>query len=111
MINIVVLVSGVQQSIHVQFIYMYVFFFRFFSHLGYYRVMSRVPSEVLQQSSVVFLQRYLAGPGMAQMADSWVHPGLRISRARATERESVLEGVSWGRRELKAGVCVGGRSQ
>ena len=25
------------------YIYMYLFFFKFFSHLGYYRVLSRVP--------------------------------------------------------------------
>ena len=36
----VVLVSGVKQSESV--IYIYAFYFRFFSHTGYYRVLSRV---------------------------------------------------------------------
>ena len=38
----VVLVSGVQQSSW-SHIYMYSFFFRYFSHLGYNRILSRVP--------------------------------------------------------------------
>ena len=38
----VVLVSGVKQSESVFYIYIYAFYFRFFSHTGYYRVLSRV---------------------------------------------------------------------
>ena len=37
-----VLVSGVQQSDSVLYIYIDPRFFRFFSHLGYYRILSRV---------------------------------------------------------------------
>ena len=29
------------------YIYMYLFFFKFFSHLGYYRILSRVPCAIL----------------------------------------------------------------
>ena len=49
MIYNVVLVSGVQQSGSAIHIY---FFFRFFSHIGYYRLLSRVPC-VIQQALVV----------------------------------------------------------
>ena len=41
--NNVSIVSGVQQSDSVLYIYMYLFFFKFFSHLGYYRILSSVP--------------------------------------------------------------------
>ena len=41
-----VLVSGVQQSDSVEYIYRYPLFFRFFSHLGHYRVLSRVPCAI-----------------------------------------------------------------
>ena len=42
LINNVVLVSGVQQNDLV----IQVFFFNFFSHLGYYRISSRVPCAI-----------------------------------------------------------------
>ena len=45
------LLSGVQQS--ESFIHMYIlFFFRFFSHIGYYRVLSRLPCAVHRSLSV-----------------------------------------------------------
>ena len=43
MICNVVIVSGVQQSDSVIQVYMYLFFFKSFSHLSYYRVLSRTP--------------------------------------------------------------------
>ena len=39
------LVSSVEQSDQL-YIYMYLFFFKFFSHLGYYRVLHRVPYAI-----------------------------------------------------------------
>lgn len=41
-----------------------------------------------QQSFVIFLQQYLAGPGLAQMAGHWAHPELQIFQAMVTERET-----------------------
>ena len=41
-----------------------------------------------QQSFVIFLQQYLAGSGLAQIAGHWAHPGLQIFHARETEREA-----------------------
>ena len=44
----VVLISGVQQSesaIHLS-LYIYIFFFRFFSIIGYYTILSRVPRAI-----------------------------------------------------------------
>ena len=43
LINNVALASSVQQVIQ---LYMYLFFFQIFSHLGYYRIVSRVPCVV-----------------------------------------------------------------
>ena len=37
------LVSGVQQSDPVIYIYMHLFFFKFFSHVGYYRIRAEFP--------------------------------------------------------------------
>ena len=48
----VVLVSDVQQSDSV--IHIHVSFFRFFSHRGYYRVLSRIPC-VIQEVLVDYL--------------------------------------------------------
>ena len=43
-VDLQMLVSGVQQSDSVIYThYIYLFFFRFFSHIGYYIVLSRVP--------------------------------------------------------------------
>ena len=39
----VILVSGVQQNDSIIHIHIYLFFFKLFSRLGYYRVLSRVP--------------------------------------------------------------------
>ena len=44
----VVLVSGVQQKVTQLYIYMYPLFFRFFSHIGHYRILGRVPCAVQQ---------------------------------------------------------------
>ena len=41
------------------YIYIYSFFFRFFSHIGYYRILSRVPCAV-QQALVGYLFYILA---------------------------------------------------
>ena len=41
-----VLVSGVQRGGSVIQIHIYLFFLRFFSLIGYYRIMSRVPCAV-----------------------------------------------------------------
>ena len=46
LINDVVLVSGVQQSDSVIYIYIYIFFFRFFSLIGYYKILTIVPSVI-----------------------------------------------------------------
>ena len=46
MIYNVMLVSGVQQNDSVIHIHIYPFFFRFFSHIGYYRILSRVPCAI-----------------------------------------------------------------
>ena len=47
MINNVMLVSGIQQSDSVIHIHIYIFFFfEFFSHLGYYQILSRVPHAI-----------------------------------------------------------------
>ena len=49
MIYNVVLVSGVQQSESVIHIHIStLFFFRLFSHIGHYRVLSRVPCAIQQ---------------------------------------------------------------
>ena len=42
----VMLVSGVQQSDSVIHIFIYPFFFIFFSHIGYYRILSRAPCAI-----------------------------------------------------------------
>ena len=42
----VVLVSDAQQSVIQLYVYIYSFFFRFFSHVGYHRILSRVPCVV-----------------------------------------------------------------
>ena len=46
----IVFISGVQQSDSVIHTYMcgyiYIFFFSFFSHMGHYRVLSRVPCAI-----------------------------------------------------------------
>ena len=42
----VVLVSGVQQNDSDKYIYIYVFVYRLFSHIGYYRILSRVPCAI-----------------------------------------------------------------
>ena len=46
MICYVVLVTGAQQSDSVIYIYIYPLFFRFFSHIGHFRVLSRVPRAI-----------------------------------------------------------------
>ena len=55
----VVLVSAVQQSESV--IYIYPLFFRFFSHIGDYRVLSRVPCAIQQVliSYLFYIQQYV----------------------------------------------------
>ena len=37
------LVLGVQQSDLVTYMFIYLLFFRFFSHLGYYRILGSIP--------------------------------------------------------------------
>ena len=54
MIYSVVLVSGVQQSESVIHIHVSTLFFRFFSHIGHYRVLRRV-SCVIQQVLISYL--------------------------------------------------------
>ena len=46
LINNVVFILGIQQSDSVLYIYMYLLVFKFFSHLAYYRVLSRVPCAI-----------------------------------------------------------------
>ena len=48
LINNVVLVSGVQQSDSVIHIHLYLFFFRFFSIIGCYKILSIVPCAIQQ---------------------------------------------------------------
>ena len=41
-----------------------------------------------QHSFVIFLQQYLAGLGLAQIAGHWAHQRLQIFHAREREREA-----------------------
>lgn len=64
-----------------------------------------VCSKIMQQGDVIFLQQYLAVRRQAQMADSWMDPGLCICQARSTDRgkriKNVFAGLSWRRREME----------
>ena len=51
----VVLVSDVHKVIQL-YIHIYSFFFRFFSHIGYYRILSRVPSIFIFNKNIHKLQ-------------------------------------------------------
>ena len=57
----VVLVTGVQKSESVIYIYIYPLFFRFFSYTGHYRVLSRVPCAIQQVliSYLFYIQQYV----------------------------------------------------
>ena len=55
MLYSVVLASGVQQSYSVMYIHISTLFQTFFSHIGYYRILGRVPCAVVQFLMNVYL--------------------------------------------------------
>ena len=79
------------------------------SHLGYYRVLSRVEiisAEFCDFSSAVFVWSRVSSDGRALGPSRTPNFPRKGDRERGKRIKSVFEGVSWGRREIKIeGVC------
>ena len=75
------------------YIYMYLFFFKFFSHLGYYRIPSRVPCAIQQALVyyyVIFSNAYMLTPNSQLIPTPWLSPLVTISVFYICDSASVL---------------------
>ena len=97
----VVIVSGIQQSDSdvCEYRHRYMFFFRFFPHVGHYRVLSRIPYTiqcVLLKPLVAQLCPTLCNPMDCSLPDSSVHENFQ-ARILAWVAIPFFKGSSWPR--------------